>query len=75
MGQFESRVAGVERVWTGHPPIPESDDEYFNYGLGDVPTQGRWQIYGLYLPDDVLAKVYYQNALKVLGLQDFGWEF
>ena len=34
----------------------ETDDEYFSYGLGDVPGQGRWQIYGLHLPDDVLAK-------------------
>lgn len=40
----------------------ESDDEYFNYSLGDIPTQGRWHIYGLFLPDEVLAKVYYQNA-------------
>jgi len=44
----------------------ESDDEYFNYGLGQLPTQGRWQIYGLYLPDEVLAQVYYRNARRVI---------
>lgn len=46
----------------------ETDDEYFNYGLLPIPQQGRWQVYGLYLPDDVLAKVYYQNAERVLGI-------
>ncbi len=46
----------------------ESDDEYFNYGSADVPGQGRWQIYGLFLPDDVLEKVYHLNARRVLHL-------
>jgi predicted TIM-barrel fold metal-dependent hydrolase len=46
----------------------ESDDEYFNYNASDVPMQGRWYAYGLYLPDDVLKKVYRDNAKKVLGL-------
>jgi predicted TIM-barrel fold metal-dependent hydrolase len=45
----------------------ETDDEYFNYGGGPVPGQGRWHIYGLYLPDDVLEKIYYRNAERVLG--------
>jgi len=44
----------------------ESDDEYFSYGLGETPGQGRWQIYGLFLPPDVLEKVYRLNAQKVL---------
>ncbi|MBN8619673.1 MAG: amidohydrolase family protein [Anaerolineae bacterium] len=44
----------------------ETDDEYFNYGLGDIPGQGRWQIYGLYLPDEVLQKFYHHNAARVL---------
>ena len=44
----------------------ETDDEYFNYGLSDVPGQGRWHIYGLALPDDVLEKVYFRNAERVL---------
>ena len=46
----------------------ETDDEYINYSTEPVPPQGRWQIYGLHLPDDVLAKVYYQNAQRVLRL-------
>jgi predicted TIM-barrel fold metal-dependent hydrolase len=44
----------------------ETDDEYFNYGLSDVPGQGRWHIYGLALPNDVLEKVYFRNAERVL---------
>lgn len=47
----------------------ESDDEYFSYGSGDIPGQGRWQIYGLKLPDDVLEKIYFKNAEKILGLE------
>jgi predicted TIM-barrel fold metal-dependent hydrolase len=46
----------------------ESDDEYFNYGRSEIPGQGRWRIYGLHLPDDVLEKVYYLNARRVLRL-------
>jgi len=46
----------------------ETDDEYFNYSPEDPPTQGRWQIYGLHLPDDVLAKVYAGNAQRIFKL-------
>lgn len=45
----------------------ETDDEYFNYGLSDIPGQGRWYIYGLNLPDEVLRKVYFDNARRILG--------
>lgn len=44
----------------------ETDDEYFNYGTTPIPSQGRWSIYGLYLPDDVLQKVYFRNAERVV---------
>jgi predicted TIM-barrel fold metal-dependent hydrolase len=43
----------------------ETDDEYFDYGVGEIPDQGRWCIYGLFLPDDVLEKVYRLNALRL----------
>jgi predicted TIM-barrel fold metal-dependent hydrolase len=46
--------------------VLETDDEYFNYDLSEIPVQGRWSIYGLYLPDDVLQKVYFQNAQRVI---------
>ena len=40
----------------------ETDDEYFNYNPGPIPMQGRWHVHGLYLPEDVLEKVYFRNA-------------
>jgi predicted TIM-barrel fold metal-dependent hydrolase len=48
----------------------ETDDEYFNYGLAEIPGQGRWYVYGLYLPDDVLEKIYHLNARRVLNLSN-----
>ena len=47
----------------------ESDDEYFNYNTSEVPAQGRWYVCGLYLPDDVLKKVYAENARRVLKME------
>ena len=38
----------------------ETEDEYFPYA--QYPQQGRWMIYGLGLPDEVLEKVYHSNA-------------
>jgi predicted TIM-barrel fold metal-dependent hydrolase len=47
----------------------ETDDEYLDYAPGaDIPPQGRWRIYGLYLPDAVLEKVYSGNASRLLRL-------
>jgi predicted TIM-barrel fold metal-dependent hydrolase len=46
----------------------ETDDEYFNYNTSEVPLQGRWYVCGLYLPDDVLKKVYSENARKALHI-------
>lgn len=43
----------------------ETEDEYFNHDTVDPPGQGRWYIYGLYLPDDVLRKVYFDNAAGI----------
>jgi predicted TIM-barrel fold metal-dependent hydrolase len=45
----------------------ETDDEYFEPTRGHH-LQGRWMIYGVFLPDDVLEKIYNANALKVLGM-------
>jgi predicted TIM-barrel fold metal-dependent hydrolase len=43
----------------------ETEDEYFPYA--QYPSQGRWMIYGLGLPDEVLEKVYHQNAERLFG--------
>jgi predicted TIM-barrel fold metal-dependent hydrolase len=44
----------------------ETEDEYFNYNPGPIPQQGRWNIYGIHLPDDVLKKVYHSNAERLI---------
>jgi predicted TIM-barrel fold metal-dependent hydrolase len=51
-----------------HYRFLETEDEYFNYAPGDIPPQGRWFVNGLYLPDEVLKKIYYQNAVRILHL-------
>jgi hypothetical protein len=45
----------------------ETADEYFEYP-SHASRQGRWNIYGLFLPDDVLRKMYRENALKLMRL-------
>ncbi|NNE00820.1 MAG: amidohydrolase [Pirellulaceae bacterium] len=44
----------------------ETRDEYFPYSEKVPPPQGLWQIYGVDLPDDVLKKIYHQNAAKLI---------
>jgi predicted TIM-barrel fold metal-dependent hydrolase len=43
----------------------ETRDEYFEYP-SHASRQGRWNIYGLFLPDEVLRRVYRENALLLL---------
>lgn len=40
----------------------ETEDEYFDYGR----NQGRFRIYGVHLPDDVLQKIYGLNAARLI---------
>ena len=47
----------------------ETDDEYFPYAPEPIPEDGRWQIYGIDLPDMILRKVYYQNAARLLSIE------
>jgi predicted TIM-barrel fold metal-dependent hydrolase len=56
----------AEKVYPVYYRFLETDDEYFSYGNEEPPRQGRWQIHGLYLPDDVLQKVYFKNAERVI---------
>jgi len=42
----------------------ETDDEYFDVSKTHH-YQGRWMVYGVHLPDEVLKKIYYQNAKKL----------
>jgi predicted TIM-barrel fold metal-dependent hydrolase len=49
----------------------ETADEYFDYYRD---YHAFWKLYGIDLPDDVLKKLYYRNALKLTpGLPQAGW--
>lgn len=43
--------------------VLESDDEYFPY---HKKYHAFWAMYGMQLPDEILKKVYYKNALKIV---------
>lgn len=44
----------------------ETEDEYFRYSEKEFPPQGLWNIYGVHLPDDVLRKIYHENAIRLM---------
>ncbi len=44
----------------------ETRDEYFPYSEKPFPPQGFWNIYGLGLQDDVLRKIYADNAARII---------
>jgi predicted TIM-barrel fold metal-dependent hydrolase len=49
----------------------ETRDEYFDYYRD---YHAFWKLYGMALPDPVLKKLYYQNALRVVkGMPTSGW--
>lgn len=49
----------------------ETRDDYFDYYRG---YHAFWKLYGIDLPDVVLKKVYYQNALRIMpAIQIPGW--
>ena len=47
--------------------VLETDDEYFDYYR---KRHAHWKMYGLALPDSVLQKLYYKNALKLFPAID-----
>ena len=70
-GPDGSPERGVDDFWTPHWRFLETFDEYFEHPAqlrteGGSPGHGRWNISGIGLPDDVLRKVYYENALRHL---------
>jgi predicted TIM-barrel fold metal-dependent hydrolase len=47
----------------------ETDDEYFEYAPAKIPPQGRWRIYGFNLPKEILKKIYWENAARLLSIE------
>jgi predicted TIM-barrel fold metal-dependent hydrolase len=62
---FGTDLTPSEAMYRNYFRWLETADEYFDYW--GYPEQGFWKIYGLDLPDDVLRKVYYENAERVLA--------
>jgi predicted TIM-barrel fold metal-dependent hydrolase len=61
----------AEDFWTPHWRFLETYDEHFYHPAqirtaGGSPGHGRYNISGLGLPEEVLRKVYYENALRHL---------
>jgi hypothetical protein len=52
--------------YRAHFRFYETDDEYFDPPFSYMPLP-RWKISGIALPDDVLKKIYYQNAERILA--------
>jgi len=49
----------------------ETADDYFDYYR---PYHAFWKLYGIDLPDEVLKKLYYANALRITpGIPQDGW--
>ena len=70
-GSDGNPARGVEEFWVPHWRFLETYDEHFDHpaqirSATGAPLHGRWRIYGIGLPDDVLRKVYYANALRYL---------
>ncbi|HEV8146263.1 MAG TPA: amidohydrolase family protein [Bryobacteraceae bacterium] len=69
--KYQDRVMFGKDAWDPRDPneywcyfrVLESPDEYFDYYR---PRHAFWKMYGLELPDEVLKKLYYKNALKVI---------
>ncbi|MBV9625494.1 MAG: amidohydrolase [Acidobacteria bacterium] len=62
---FGTDNAMAEEMYRNHFRWLETGDEYFDYW--GYPGQGRWKIYGMELPDQVLEKVYHRNAERLFG--------
>jgi predicted TIM-barrel fold metal-dependent hydrolase len=65
---FGADLLPEETMYRLHYRFFETEDEYFDYP-SHASRQGRWQIYGLGLPDDVLQRIYRGNALRYLHLR------
>ncbi|MDQ6699839.1 MAG: amidohydrolase family protein [Acidobacteriota bacterium] len=74
--QHQDRVLFGKDVWAPveyhtYFRVLETADEYFDYYRR---YHAFWQMYGLDLPDDVLKKLYYKNALRIIpGLNPAGF--
>ena len=62
---FGTDYTVTEEMYRNHFRWLETGDEYFEHW--DYPSLGRWMIYGLELPDEILEKVYHLNAERIFS--------
>ena len=73
MIKYQDRVLFGKDAWEPEEYLTyfrvlETADEYFDYYR---KRHAFWKIYGLDLPDEVLKKIYYKNALEIIpGIDD-----
>jgi hypothetical protein len=53
----------VPEEYTTYFRVLETEDEYFPY---HKKYHAFWRMYGMGLPDDILKKIYYKNALRII---------
>lgn len=65
---YEARFDREKTQWFYHLHYRffQTADEYFEHPFPEM--LGQWRIYGLNLPQDVLYKLYYQNAARLLKI-------
>lgn len=74
--KYQDRVMFGKDAWAADEylvyfRVLETSDEYFDYYR---KRHAFWKMYGLALPDEVLKKVYYKNALRVIpGIDPSGF--
>jgi hypothetical protein len=65
---FGTDAHPTQEDYGAHFRFYETADEYFDPPFFSwMPDLPRWKIYGIFLPDDVLKKIYYQNAEKLFA--------
>jgi predicted TIM-barrel fold metal-dependent hydrolase len=66
--KYQDRILFGKDAWapeeyTTYFRVLETEDEYFPY---HKKYHAFWRMYGMGLPDSILKKVYYKNALKII---------
>lgn len=64
---FGTDTAPMAKMYEVYYRFLETDDEYWDCS-GGHHLQGFWRVYGIYLPKEVLAKIYHATAARILHL-------
>lgn len=68
-GGYALQVEGpwtAERYYRSYVEFLETANEYIEYPLWGINLQGKWHIQGIDLPAEVLEKIYFRNAERLL---------